>query len=284
MLVTFVCTGNTCRSAMAEGLFRKILRDRGVGNIECRSCGISAWTGDSATEYAILAAESLGADISSHRSTLINPYITAQSDLIVCMTLNHKRAVMSLEPACPVIVPGSGISDPYGFGLDTYIECAAQIYDYLESLADVLCADIVSMTEEHIAGVAELEKQCFSAPWSEDGVRAELGNGTAHFLVAVSGGKVIGYIGVHEVCGEAYIANIAVDRAHRRMTLGRRLLNAARDAAKSRDCEFISLEVRKSNTAAIGLYSGMGFEAVGERKNFYTAPSEDAVIMTLKDL
>ena len=60
-------------------------------------------------------------------------------------------------------------------------------------------------------------------------------------------------------------------------------MSAAQEGAFSRKCEFISLEVRKSNSAAVSLYEKLGYEKVGERKKFYTDPQEDAVIMTLKE-
>lgn len=66
------------------------------------------------------------------------------------------------------------------------------------------------MTEEYISGVASLERECFSHPWSEKSLREELDNDQAHFLCAVADGCVAGYIGVQEIVGEAYITNVAV--------------------------------------------------------------------------
>ncbi len=138
---------------------------------------------------------------------------------------------------------------------------------------------IMQMTAEHAPSIASLEKECFSSPWSEDGIAEELKNPIAHFLVAVSDG-VVGYIGVQEICGEAYITNIAVTVSARRKGIGRALLRAAADGANSRKCEFITLEVRESNAGAISLYESEGFERVGLRKNFYSAPQEDGIIYT----
>ena len=133
--------------------------------------------------------------------------------------------------------------------------------------------------------IAELEKVSFSVPWSENGLRAELSNENAHFLTAVSYSKVLGYIGIHEICGEAYITNVAVFPEYRRLGIGETLIDSATIGAKQRNCEFISLEVRISNTPAIELYKKEGYNIVGQRKNFYSNPTEDAYIMTrvLKD-
>lgn len=135
------------------------------------------------------------------------------------------------------------------------------------------------MKEEHISSIAELEKQCFSQPWSENALREELDNENSHFLVAL-GDELAGYIGVQEICGEAYITNVAVFENHRKQGIGRALLKAACDGAESRKCEFITLEVRESNSSAIALYESEGFEIAGTRKNFYSDPTENGVIYT----
>lgn len=135
------------------------------------------------------------------------------------------------------------------------------------------------MNEEHIPQIAEIEKECFSDPWSESALTEELENENSHFLVAVTD-CVIGYIGVQEICGEAYITNVAVTAKSRKSGVGRMLLKAACEDAKSRECEFITLEVRESNIPAITLYESEGFEKAGMRKNFYSAPVENGIIYT----
>ncbi len=138
---------------------------------------------------------------------------------------------------------------------------------------------ITEMSAEHIPFIALLEKECFSEPWSEASLTEELTNPDSHFLVADCG-EVAGYIGVQEICGEAYITNVAVFDNHRKKGIGRALLKTAADGAKSRGCEFITLEVRVSNAAAVSLYESEGFEKVGIRKNFYASPTEDGAIYT----
>ena len=138
---------------------------------------------------------------------------------------------------------------------------------------------IIPMNKSHISAVANIEKVCFASPWTEEGIAEELKNPLAHFLVAV-GEEVMGYIGVHEICGEGSITNVAVMPNFRCKGIGKALVSAAIKGAKERNCEFITLEVRKSNFPAISLYSSLGFEQVGLRKNFYSSPNEDAVLMT----
>ena len=138
---------------------------------------------------------------------------------------------------------------------------------------------IEKMNGSHIPQIATLEKECFSQPWSETALTDELKNENSHFLVAVCD-EVTGYIGVQEICGEAYITNVAVFEKYRKLGVGRALIEAAIDGAKNRNCEFITLEVRESNLPAIALYESEGFEKAGIRKNFYSAPIENGVIYT----
>jgi len=137
---------------------------------------------------------------------------------------------------------------------------------------------VVRMNENHIEEIARLEKQCFSAPWSEASLFEELSNPNAHFFVCEEKGEVCGYAGMHVVMREGYIDNIAVFHNHRRRGVATALVR------KLMTCEvdFISLEVRESNESAVSLYKKLGFELVGRRKNFYENPREDALIYTLE--
>lgn len=138
---------------------------------------------------------------------------------------------------------------------------------------------VVPMAERHLAALAEIEKACFHAPWSENMLREELGKGI--FLVAERDGQAVGYAGCQTVLDEGYITNVAVSPGARRQGVGRVLIAALAAQARAQGLAFVTLEVRASNAPAIALYEGAGFVRAGVRKNFYTAPAEDAVLMTL---
>ena len=138
---------------------------------------------------------------------------------------------------------------------------------------------IVPMAERHLAALAEIEKACFHAPWSESMLREELGKGI--FLVAERDGQAVGYVGCQTVLDEGYITNVAVSPDARRQGIARALIVKLTAEARAAGLAFVTLEVRASNAPAIALYEGAGFGRVGVRKNFYTAPIEDAVLMTL---
>ncbi len=138
---------------------------------------------------------------------------------------------------------------------------------------------VIPMEERHLAALAEIEKACFHAPWSAAMLREELGKGI--FLVAEQDGAAAGYVGCQTVLDEGYITNVAVSPDCRRQGIGRALVAALKARAAQAGLAFVTLEARASNAPAIALYEGAGFRRVGVRRNFYTAPTEDAVLMTL---
>lgn len=143
---------------------------------------------------------------------------------------------------------------------------------------------IVPMEQPHVEAVAQLEKDCFSHPWTYAGLLEELENPTARFFVALQDGHVCGYAGMHHIVGECYITNVAVLPGLRRQGIGRRLMERLVLEAQREHAEMITLEVRPSNCAAIALYQSMGFLQEGRRKNFYTEPKEDALLLTRRFL
>ena len=120
---------------------------------------------------------------------------------------------------------------------------------------------IVSMTAEHVSRLAELEKLCFSEPWSEKSLTEEIDNPAACFLVAMQQDEVLAEFRGHDV--------------------GRTLMAALIEKARENGGVFITLEVRTSNLPAIAMYRSLGFTEAGVRRNFYTEPREDALIFTL---
>lgn len=140
--------------------------------------------------------------------------------------------------------------------------------------------EIAAMTESHMKALAEIEQQCFHDPWSENALREELDNERNLFLVAEEQGNVLGYVGCQTVLDEGYITNVAVTPSARRRGIARALLQKLAEHAQIRGLAFVTLEVRQSNSAAIALYAGQGYERVGIRRGFYCDPREDAVLMT----
>ncbi len=143
-----------------------------------------------------------------------------------------------------------------------------------------MALQIVPMDSSHVKDLAGLEKLCFSSPWSADSLMEELENSFAFFLVAFFEDEMAGYIGIQEIAGECNITSIAVLPEFRRKGIAQAMLTAAEAGARERNCGFITLEVRLSNNTAIALYRKNGFIVAGERKDFYSNPVENALLMT----
>lgn len=140
---------------------------------------------------------------------------------------------------------------------------------------------IVPMNADHLDEVAELERICFSTPWSRNMLAEELDNALSAFLVALDdSGRVAGYAGLQVIMDEGYIANIAVRPDCRRQGVASQLLQVFLNFAEGNKLSFLTLEVRASNYDAIALYGSRGFRSVGRRPNYYEHPKEDAIIMT----
>lgn len=140
--VVAVCTGNICRSPMAEGILSR-LRER-LPDVKASSAGTHALDGNSPSEFSVIACREQGIDISGHRARQLNREITGKSDIILCMEPVHVEMVLSLDSSAAAKVYNladySGgrlgkIADPYGCSLREYRRCFS---DILECLAGFL--------------------------------------------------------------------------------------------------------------------------------------------------
>ncbi len=139
---------------------------------------------------------------------------------------------------------------------------------------------IKKATLENLEDIFKIEESVFAHPWSLESLKNLLEDENSVVFVAVNNDITCGYCGVNTILDEGYITNVAVLENYRKQGMGRMLVNALVDFAKDKSLAFLTLEVRKSNTPAINLYSKNGFETVGERKNYYTSPTENALLMT----
>lgn len=139
--------------------------------------------------------------------------------------------------------------------------------------------EIRQMKKEDILQLAELEKLCFSDPWSVSAFEYELKNPLSLWLVAADGETVAGYVGSQTVMDESDMMNIAVAPPYRRQGIAEQLIASMIEGLQQRQSHCLTLEVRVSNEPAISLYHKLGFLQVGRRPGYYRNPREDALIL-----
>jgi protein-tyrosine-phosphatase len=144
MNILFVCSGNTCRSPMAEALARKIASRRGIEDLNVSSAGTNAWDNVPATDEALLVGMERDIDLTGHRARKLSPAIVSEADLIFVMTPGHLEQVKQLGGRGKVHVideyasgtANQGITDPYGGDLEAYRQTADVLERELEKLFD----------------------------------------------------------------------------------------------------------------------------------------------------
>lgn len=141
------------------------------------------------------------------------------------------------------------------------------------------------MTLNDLPAVMIIENQAFTNPWSTEMVKKELSQEWSTVLVAEDVGPkhsiIRGFAIFWLVADEVHVLNVATDVEHRRRGVGRALMDAVLQLGRDRQCRLATLEVRRSNLAALGLYQSLGFRAVGMRPAYYQDDREDAVVMIL---
>ena len=145
MKIMFICTGNICRSAMADLLMKKKLQDRNMLDVEIYSSGIYAMQGDVSTDEAVEVMEEYEVDLKKHRATLTSKSNIQEMDLILCMTSAHKQNLINTYPNLVdkiytlkeyVGIEEMDIKDPWGYTIATYRFCAAEIDKCLDKLIE----------------------------------------------------------------------------------------------------------------------------------------------------
>lgn len=149
----FVCTGNTCRSPMAEVIVRRVLEQRGWDHVVVRSAGAGAYEGAEASGGAVRAVEAAGLSLEDHRSTALTPELVAWADRIVVMSPSHALAVAGMGgsdkvAALGAFAPGAdpedppAVADPFGGSDEIYAETYRVIADLVERMLEVLQPEI----------------------------------------------------------------------------------------------------------------------------------------------
>ena len=139
--------------------------------------------------------------------------------------------------------------------------------------------EIVKFAPKHVSEAAEIERLCFSEPWSEQSLALPATGEYGCGMACEVDGKLAAYACMVSVLDEGEIVNVATHPDYRRCGYARAVLLALLEKARQDGIVTLTLEVRESNAAAQALYASLGFGIVGKRKDFYSRPREDAIIM-----
>ena len=139
--------------------------------------------------------------------------------------------------------------------------------------------EVRELTPQMLGEAAEIEKLCFSEPWSPEALLYMCKSPNTHAVAVIIEGKLAAYGGCEFVPPEANIVNIATHPDFRRRGCAAAVIDSLEEFLSSKGVDSIFLEVRASNAPARALYEGKGFAVVGVRKNYYRFPTEDAEVM-----
>lgn len=274
---------------MAEGIFNKTAREKGLPYF-ATSCGCATYGGEKVSENSLFVCREIGVELSPHISRGLKPQTVDIADKIIPMGEGHYNIIKLYFPKIETMEKPFDVSDPFGSDEKTYRKCRDEIEEKIEKLFEDLERENSEESQSDFsiafAGkkdtkiVEKLGEKYFHDFWDEDTFENYIENPHLFFLKCCNKkGEIIAYICSRIVCETAEIDRVVVEENYRGLGIAKSLISEFEKIAKAKGVFEILLEVRKSNFPAQSLYKKCGFLEITQRRNYYSNPTEDAVIM-----
>ncbi len=283
--ILFVCSGNTCRSPMAQGIFNKIAKEKGLPFF-ATSCGCATYGGDKASANSVKVCKEIEVDLNAHISRGLTVEAVENAYKIYPLSDSHFHVLKQYFKNKNGIENSLDIFDPFGGDEDVYKKCREEIEEKIDEIFNELLSEnydenfISFAGENDIKSLVNLGEKYFSDFWNDETLKNYCENSRLILLKSCDeNGNVLGYICGRYIYETSEIDRVVVDEKYRGKGFAKSLINEFEKIAKSKNVFEILLEVRASNTPAQKLYEKCGFEKISERKDYYSNPTEDAIIM-----